>query len=263
MFQNHWFQLGRSIVKFYVPHILHANIAQDARLPKGAKILAVNHPSTNDPAFVTTLVEEQSSILIKDALFKVPLFGRSLRLAGHIPVVQGKGQAALEEGLRLLKQGRTVIIFPEGEVSPENGLHKAHTGVARLALSSGAPVIPVGISIDYKQLRFVPTRVEDHAEPSAWYLHGPYAMTVGRPQVYSGDSTDREHVRQVTGDIMQQVSKLQQSGSQRLETAHRQAVLQAARAGALTRAARWAKYSVAIRAIQSMLFFLIGTAGRV
>jgi 1-acyl-sn-glycerol-3-phosphate acyltransferase len=263
MFQQCWYQVGRSIVKFYVHQVLHVNIALETELPAGAKILAANHPSTSDPAFITVLVDEQASILIKETLFKVPLFGRSLRLAGHVPVVRGNGQAALDEGLRLLKKGRTIIIFPEGEISPESGLHKAHTGVARLALASGAPVIPVGISLDHKQLRFVPTRVEDKDEPSAWYLKGPYALTVGSAQRYHGDAADRDLVHQVTEKVMRQISQLQTIGQRRMEIAQRQALLRAAQASAITRAARWAKYSVAFRAIQSMLFFLIGTAGRV
>lgn len=263
MIQSTWFQLGRSIVEFYVRHILRANILQEASLPAGAKILAVNHPSTSDPAFVTALLKEQSSILIKEPLFKVPVFGRSLRLAGHVPVVKGNGKAALEEGIRLLKKGQTVIIFPEGEISPENGLHKAHSGVARIALSTGAPVIPVGIALDYKLLRMVPTRVEDQDEPSAWYLVGPYAMTTGKALAFSGSVDDRELVHRVTAQIMEHIQILQKRGQQRLEFAQRQSTIRLAQAGAIRRAARWAKYSVAIRAIQSMLFFLIGTAGRV
>lgn len=262
MFQNTWYQTGRSMVKLYVQHVLRADIVQEAALPAGAKILAVNHPSTNDPAFVTALVDEQASILIKETLFKVPVFGRSLRMAGHIPVVRGNGQASLEAAARLLKRGRTIIIFPEGDISPENGLLKAHTGAARLALLSGAPVIPVGISLQHELIRIVHSRVEGADEPSAWYLHGPYAMTTGRPQVFEGDSEDRELVRRVTGQVMEQIRALQLAGQRRIEAAQRQEALRAAQAGAVARAARWAKYSVAFGAVRSLLFFLILTAGR-
>lgn len=263
MLQNTWYQIGRSFVNLYVRGVLRANIVHEAPLPSGAKILAVNHPSTNDPAFVTVLVKEQASILIRETLFKVPVFGRSLRMAGHVPVVAGNGRAALEEGIRLLKAGRTIIIFPEGEISPESGPLKPHTGIARLALLTGAPVIPVGISLDHKQVRIVQTKVEGKLEPSAWYLHGPYAMTVGAPQVYQGDVEDRDRVRTVTGQIMGSIVALSQKGQARLALAHRQAALRAANASMVTRAARWATQSVVLRGIQAMLFFLIGTAGRV
>jgi len=263
MFQNTWYQIGRSIVNFYVRNVLRADITHEAPLPSGAKILAVNHPSTSDPAFVTVLIKEQASILIRETLFKVPVFGRSLRMAGHVPVVAGNGRAALEEGIRLLKAGRTIIIFPEGEISPESGPLKPHTGIARLALLTGAPVIPVGISLDQKQIRIVQTRVEGKLEPSAWYLHGPYAMTVGAPHVYEGDVEDHGHVRSVTGQIMNNIMTLSHRGHARLTFAHRQTALRAANASMVTRAARWATQSVVLRGIQAMLFFLIGTAGRV
>lgn len=263
MFQNTWYQIGRSIVNFYVRSILRANIVHETPLPSGAKILAVNHPSTSDPAFVTILIKEQASILIRETLFKVPVFGRSLRMAGHVPVIAGNGRAALEEGVRLLKAGRTVIIFPEGEISPEGGPLKPHTGIARLALLTGAPVVPVGISLDHQQVRIVQTRVEGRLEPSAWYLHGPYAMTVGTPRVYAGDVEDRDHVCSVTNQIMSNIIALSQKGHARLALAQRQAGLRAANASIVTRAARWTAQSVVLRGIQAMLFFLIGTAGRV
>ena len=219
MFQYIWYQIGRLIVDLYVRYILKADIHRPAPLPGGAKIFVVNHPSTSDPAFVTVLTKEQTTILIKETLFKVPLFGRSLRMAGHVPVVAGNGKAALETGIRLLKAGRTVVIFPEGEISPENGLNKAHSGAARLALATGAPVIPIGISLNYRKLRHVHSTVEGKQELGSWYLHGPYAMTVGEPVTFAGNLEDREQVHAVTGQIMQHVQQLCYHSQRRL--AHR------------------------------------------
>lgn len=260
MFQKIWYMIGRAAVNYYVRHILRADIQHEYPLPDGPKIIAVNHPSTSDPAYVTALFTEQTSILILETLFKVPVFGRSLRMAGHIPVVPGSGRDALEEATRLLKAGRTVIIFPEGVISPAAGMHKGHTGVARLALSTGAPVVPVGISLDPAQIRMVQTKVEGKMEPGAWYLHGPYAMTVGTPSTYHGDANDHEQVRGVTGQIMQGIAVLKQRGEHRLDMAQRECEIRAARRGMVARAAHWAAYSVAFRAVRSMLMFLI--AGR-
>ena len=216
MFQNVWYQMGRGIVDLYVRRVMRADIHQPAPMPKGAKIFVVNHPCTNDPAFVTILTKEQTTILIKETLFKVPLFGRSLRMAGHVPVVAGKGQAALEAGIRLVKAGRTVVVFPEGEISPENGFHKAHSGAARLALATGAPVIPIGISLNHKRLHQIHTMVDGERELGCWYLRGPYAITVGDPITFQGSADDRSRVHAVTDQIMQRVGVLCQQSQQRL-----------------------------------------------
>lgn len=227
MMQNLWYQAGRSIINFYVRQIMRADIHHDAPLPKGAKIIAVNHPSTNDPAFITALSREHMTILIKDTVFKVPLFGRSLRMSGHVPVVAGNGRAALEEGIRLLRAGKTVMIFPEGVISPECGFHKAHTGVARLALATGAPVVPVGISINGCKVRQIVSKIGGDMEPSAWYLKGPYAMTVGEPISYTGSPEDYDMVRSVTNQVMHSIITLSRKGDMRLT--HREAAKQARR----------------------------------
>jgi len=220
MFQKFWYMIGRALVIFFSRFMLKMDVHWKSPRPHGPLILAANHPSTTDPAFVTTLVEEQASILILETLFKVPLFGRSLRMSGHIPVVPGRGQAALDEATRLLKAGRTIIIFPEGVISPADGspLH-GHTGVARLALETGAPVIPVGIGLDQKHVQWLETVVEGKREPGAWYLHGPYAITAGHALRFSGNSQDRELVRRVTDHIMLHIAGLAQESAARLAPA--------------------------------------------
>jgi 1-acyl-sn-glycerol-3-phosphate acyltransferase len=261
MFQKTWYMIGRNIVDQYVRNVMKADIHYEAALPDGPKIIAVNHPSTNDPAFVTALFKEQVSILILETLFKVPLFGRSLRMAGHVPVMCGNGRAALEEGIRLVKSGRSVMIFPEGVISPAEGFHKAHTGIARLALATGAPVVPVGISLDHRLVRFVTTK-EDQ-EPGAWYLHGPYAMTVGEAVTFTGDPNDYTQVRSITNQVMERVGELKHRGQHRLAVAHQVGAARTTRRNVFARAGYWMKYSVAFRAIQMTLMFLVGSAGKI
>ena len=213
-----WYWFGRGLVDVLAGLRLKLDVQRAAPLPKGAKIIAPNHPTTTDPAIVLKLVDEQASILISETLFKVPVLGHYLRRAGHVPVIRGSGQAALDEGLRLLKAGRTVIIFPEGAISPlEGGCHKPHSGVARLALASGAPVIPVGIGLDRARVRLVETEVDGVTEVGTWYLGGPYAMTAGEPLVFGGDVEDREHVRAVAEQVMGCIQQLARESSARLE----------------------------------------------
>jgi 1-acyl-sn-glycerol-3-phosphate acyltransferase len=217
MLQQTWYTLGRAAVGAYAQTMLKVDISRRAPLPKGAKIIAANHPTTTDPIWIGLLTLEPMHVLITEMCFKVPAVGQSLRLAGHIPVVSGNGRAAFDEAARLLEAGRIVGIFPEGALSPlDGGLEKPHTGVARLALISGAPVIPVGIHLRRERIRFVKTTVGDDTETARWYLHGPYAMTVGEPMHFEGDVEDRRYVRLISERIMQRIARLSRESAQRI-----------------------------------------------
>ena len=217
MFQQAWYSLGHIAVASYAQAMLKMDISRHAPLPEGPKIIAANHPTTADPVWITLLTSEPMRILITEMCFKVPLVGRSLRMAGHVPVVDGKGHAAFDEAVRLLKDGQTVTIFPEGALSPlDGGAHKPHTGVARLALITGAPVIPVGIHLQRERIRFVETTVDGKTETARWNLGGPYAMTAGEPLRFDGTVEDRECVRSATERIMQRIVSLSAESARRM-----------------------------------------------
>jgi len=226
MLQPIWYTLGRAAVGAWAQTMLKVDISQRAPLPKGRKIIAANHPTTTDPILIELLTLEPMHVLITEMCFKVPVVGQSLRLAGHVPVVTGNGRAAFDEAMQWLQAGQTVGIFPEGALSPlEGGLGKPYTGVARLALISGAPVIPVGIHLQREHVRFVETTVGDKTETARWYLHGPYAMTVGESMRFEGNIEDRQYVRSVSERIMQRIACLSRESAQRV------GVLQASRSG--------------------------------
>ncbi|MEA4907745.1 MAG: lysophospholipid acyltransferase family protein [Anaerolineaceae bacterium] len=220
-----WYWIGRTLTKLFAPLLFQFDLQSDSPLPAGAKILVANHPSSTDPILVATLFKERTCMLILDTLFKVPLVGRSLSLAGHIPVVPGSGQAALDEALRMLQAGRTVVIFPEGLISPAGGFHRARTGAARLALMSGAPVVPIGIYLDAGRLHRIETKVEGTNEVGTWYMDGPYAVTVGAPLHFQGNVEDREQVQYVTQRIMAHITALSMKSAIRMHAsaARRQA----------------------------------------
>jgi 1-acyl-sn-glycerol-3-phosphate acyltransferase len=190
----------------YAQIMLKMDVLRHADLPRGPKIIVANHPSTTDPFLVLTLVRERVSILIHDTLFRVPIFGHYLRRAGHVRVVPGNGRSALDKAQQLIRSGRTVAIFPEGDISPlEGGFHRPRTGAARLALSTGAPVIPIGIHLRRERIRLIETQVDGNTEVGTWYLSGPYAITIGEPMYFRGDVEDRPHVRSISEAIMQSI----------------------------------------------------------
>src|SRR5262249_49091635 len=82
-----------------------------------------------------------------DALFKVPLLGQIIKAVGAFPVDirKGRGEAACLEARRVLSRGEALGIFPEGQRSEQAAMGDLRTGVARLAIETGAPIVPVTI----------------------------------------------------------------------------------------------------------------------
>src|ERR1700761_2762018 len=120
-------------------------------IPKtGPVIIAPNHMSYADwgtDALFFYRAGRYPTYLIKASAFKVPFIGKMLYGCGQIPVNRGAADAALalKQAEQALGEGAAVIIYPEGTATRDPDLWPmvAKTGVARLALATGAPVIPV------------------------------------------------------------------------------------------------------------------------
>ncbi|GAA0478317.1 putative 1-acylglycerol-3-phosphate O-acyltransferase [Paractinoplanes deccanensis] len=125
-----------------------------AHLPRsGPVILACNHLSFSDSIFTPLIVDRRVTFVAKAEYFtgkgiKGWLMRHFFSGTGTIPVDRSGGkaaQAALETLLRVLREGGIAGIYPEGTRSPDGRLYRGKTGVARLALESGAPVVPVAL----------------------------------------------------------------------------------------------------------------------
>ena len=135
-----------------VIHILVRNKWEgQENIPKtGPVIIAPNHMSYADwgtDAVFFHAAGRYPTFMIKASAFKVPFIGKMLYGCGQIPVNRGAKDAAvsLRQAEEALKEGAAVIIYPEGTATRDPDLWPmvAKTGVARLALATGAPVIPV------------------------------------------------------------------------------------------------------------------------
>lgn len=215
-------QIGASIVNFGAHLLFDLDIEQLSLLPKGPKILAANHPTTTDPFIMACIAPEPVYILISETLFKVPVFGKYLKSAGHIPVADERGRDALESGVAALRRGNTVGIYPEGHISPLDGsFHRARTGTVRMALMADVPVIPIGIHLDRQKIRLVETEVDGETEVGTWYFNGPYAMTIGEPIHPHGDVNDWNLVRNYSDQILNSIKSLSYQSGLRLLSTHR------------------------------------------
>jgi 1-acyl-sn-glycerol-3-phosphate acyltransferase len=117
----------------------------------GGVILVPNHASHFDPLTVAHFIYESGRwprFLAKASLFTVPLIGPFLRKVKQIPVERGSVEAvkSLDVLVDAIQQGGAVVIYPEGTTTREPDLWpmRGKTGAARLALVTGAPVIPIG-----------------------------------------------------------------------------------------------------------------------
>jgi len=126
-------------------------------------------------------------IAVTGMAFEVPIFGSILKSAGHIPVdkVNTHGQAIILKIVEKLANGETVAIFPEGELSPGVGRYsQPKTGAARIALLSGAPVIPVGIHLENDAYYEKEMITKNYSDTARIVYRGKYAMTVGKPLIF-------------------------------------------------------------------------------
>ena len=128
---------------------------------------------------------------------------------GQVPVDRSGGrrsEAALITGLKVLAEGKCLGIYPEGTRSPDGRLYKGRTGIARLAIESGAPIIPVAM---FNTEKIQPTGT---VVPKVMRVE----MIFGEPMYFEGDSTDLQHLRDVTDQIMETIQAL--SGQEYVDT---------------------------------------------
>lgn len=181
---------------------------------RGPVIIASNHLSFSDSIFMPLVVPRKVTFLAKSEYFTSPGpkgFVKKLTFIalGQVPVDRSGGrrsEAALITGLKVLADGECIGIYPEGTRSPDGRLYKGRTGIARLAIESGAPVIPVAM---FNTDKIQPTGT---VLPKVMRV----GMTFGEPMYFEGDSTDQLYLREVTDQIMAKIQEL--SGQEYVDT---------------------------------------------
>jgi glycerol-3-phosphate dehydrogenase (NAD(P)+) len=116
-------------------------------VPDGGVILASNHRSFLDPFVIGICIRRPIYFVAKRELFRNPLVGWFLNCMGAFPVRRGQSdEESVKTARQLLAQGEAVVVFPEGTRIVSGSLGRPKRGVGRLALQSGAPVVPVAVT---------------------------------------------------------------------------------------------------------------------
>jgi 1-acyl-sn-glycerol-3-phosphate acyltransferase len=176
----------------------------------GGAILASNHLSFSDSFFLPLMVQRRVTFLAKSEYFTTPgLKGALSRIffsgIGQVPVDRDDKDAArgaLTAGVRILKEGKLLGIYPEGTRSPDGRLYKGKTGVARMALEAQVPVIPVAM-VNTDKLQPTGRRMPR--------LRPRPGIKFGKPldfSRYEGLAGDRFVERSMTDEIMYELMQL-------------------------------------------------------
>ena len=176
----------------------------------GGVILASNHISAVDTMVLPSLMRRHLTFPAKAELFEggrgpvSEVVAWAVKAVDQVPLDRSGGRSSMDglgPILKVLLDGGVVGIYPEGTRSPDGRLYKGKTGVARLALSSGAPVCPVAVvdsQITGKRFGLIP------------WADGP-VVRVGKPLDYSrfaDRAEDRRVIRWITDDVMWHIQEL-------------------------------------------------------
>lgn len=160
---------------------------------EGAVIVAANHVSNWDPIVVGVILKRQVHFMAKAELFNNKFLGTLLTKVNAFPVRRGAAdRKAIRSAMKCLQEGKVLGIFPEGARNKTGEDMKAQSGVAMLALKTGAPVIPVACVGTERKL------------PLGWLR--PLEVRIGEP-IYSIQEGTSEQHQKVTSAEMEAFSE--------------------------------------------------------
>ena len=173
----------------------------------GAAILASNHLSAADWIFMPLQLRRRVTFLAKAEYFTGPGVKGFLQRAffsgaGQVPIDRSSASAAedaIRTGIRILQDGKLLGIYPEGTRSPDGRLYRGKIGVARMALETGVPVVPVAMVYRERRIPVIGRHLPR------------VCVKIGRPldfSRYEGLAGDRFVERSITDEIMYEVMTL-------------------------------------------------------
>ena len=171
----------------------------------GPVILASNHRSFLDSIFIPLVVPRRVTFVAKAEYFDDPKSAWFFKAVGQIPIRREGGSAsegALLAAADVLQSGGVFGIYPEGTRTRDGNLHRGHTGVARLALRTGAPIVPIGL-VGTDEVQPVDRKMPNLGRTVHIRFGDPIPM-----EHYRGREDDRLTLRALTDEVMFEIQQL-------------------------------------------------------
>jgi 1-acyl-sn-glycerol-3-phosphate acyltransferase len=181
--------------------LLRCQVTGKANVPhRSACIVVSNHVNLLDSPILGVSLGRKAYFLAKEELFDARFFGWLAKQFGAFPVAKGKlDRRAGRRALKLLQTGQALIVLPEGKRSEDGKLGPAYPGAALLAVRSGVPIVPVGIS------------GTGQLTGKRWFLKRPrIKLSIGQPfkMPLIDDKLSKEETSRLTATIMRHIAEL-------------------------------------------------------
>jgi 1-acyl-sn-glycerol-3-phosphate acyltransferase len=210
-----WWRVGLAVLRPAFGLTFKLEARGTGNLPvNGRAVLASNHRSVVDGVLLALVGARRGRsirFLVAAEIFEHRIPGWTLRTFDQIPIRRGSQDAgALDEAIEALRGGSVVGIFPEGRVNDEPSMLRGRTGVARIALAAGAPVVPLG-------LWGTQTRWPRSGLRWSLPLRPRVAVEVGAPVEPHGDVTSPDDVRAFAEDVVRAIESSAAQARSRVE----------------------------------------------
>lgn len=211
----------KSIAKIYSALFAKPQMHGCFPLPAGPKIIAANHTLASDAFQLPLVIEEKLHFLAQANLFTLPVLGRLLRQSGQIPVEsdQDKPCAGMRNAYRLLRDGKTIVIFPEGRLVPPGEQFPARSGVIRMALQTGAPIIPLGMYVSPENITEMSIHRLGENRIGLWQTSGRCHLKFGAPWKLHAARHKASRFQALADELMDKIYTLVAETKKELECA--------------------------------------------
>lgn len=169
---------------------------------EGPVLLAVNHSSFLDPPLTAIGINREVNMLAKEELFRIPLFRWWMSSVGVHPVGRKKGDAgAILRAMRLLKEKRALVIYPEGTRTYDGEIQPFEEGLAWLAIKSHVPIVPIYLSGSYRAMP------RGKWFPKPCHVHFEIGECI-EPDRFPNEETVEKSVQSLTNQIYDKITEL-------------------------------------------------------